>query len=610
MGLDWETIPALLAMRVRATPGDTAFMEKGDDGRWRPVRWDAFEVAVRDLALRLQALGLATGDRAAILMPNGLQWERLQHAVYRLGGVVLGLDVNDPPARIDDIFSLCRPTMLFVDRLERLQQLSPEARRRLHWIVVQHEDGALPRLQTPLFFLDRLPASVADALPAQVDPDAVATILLTSGTTGRPKAFSYRHRQLAAAVKSIVSHFGELPAQAHTACWLPLANPFQRIINFCAMAMNWKAFMVSPPTTIMEAVPRIEPHVFAAVPRFYEKLMDGIQRRIDQMAAPQRALVQWGVRTGRRYRQTLARGERPTPLLRWLHRLADGLVLRRIRAVMGNRLRYGISGSAAMPLALSQAFEGLGWPVLEAYGISENIVPMAMNVPGAIRLGSVGRPLAENTIRLAPDGEILVKGIGVSAEATPVTRDGFLKTGDLGRLDADGYLWLTGRKADLFKLSTGRKVTPAAIEAALETIEEVDFAVAAGADRRYVTALLNLTSERWQRLQQTHNGPQGAFAHLRHLARQACAHLPAYCRPVDIAVVQQPFTHQTGELTNNMKLRRTFVLEKYAGVLEPLYRRRGDTPAMTAGLRSDPSAGTTRMPGIPSGQRPGKVGDQ
>ncbi|MBR9980683.1 MAG: AMP-binding protein [Desulfatitalea sp.] len=570
----FETIPALLAARVRATPAAVAFMEKDADGRWRSTCWGAFGAAVSDLARRLRSIGLGPGDSVAILMPNSVMWETVQHAVYRLGGVVIGLDLNDSPVRVAEIFGRCAPTALFVDRTERLRQLSSTSLKGLRVIIAgQIDQGAPVPAGGGFFVLNNLPAANDAALPATVEGTATATVLFTSGTTGRPKAFSYEHRQVAAAVRAIVHHFGQLPEQAHTACWLPLANPFQRIINFCALAMNWKAFMVPVPATIMTQVPQIAPHVFAAVPRFFEKVMDGIHREITGMPAVRRMPAQWALRIAAAYRTTVSAGRRPAGCLRLLHRMADRLVLRRIREVMGPHLRYGISGSAAMPAALVRAFDALGWPILEAYGISENIVPMAMNVPGAIRPGSVGRPMAENTLRVAPDGEILVKGIGVSSEAGPLTDEGFLKTGDLGILDDEGFLWLTGRKNDLFKLSTGRKVSPAAIEEALGGIDGVEFAVATGQDRRYVVALLNMDPARWCLLNQRQNGLQGALGHLRLMARQACAHLPAYCRPVDIAVVQDPFTTRTGELTTNMKLRRDHVLAKYTDVIEALYRR-------------------------------------
>jgi long-chain acyl-CoA synthetase len=575
----FETLPQLLDQRVGQTSADVAFAEKEPSGRWRTISWEEFGGAVGRLAAQLWVMGLRPRDRAGLWMPNSLLWETIQHALYRLGVVVVGIDLNDPATRVQEILHRCAPKVLFVQDPQRLEQIALGSSTRFQTILTH--SGCAPVAGIPdVIRLQELaqPPAAPIALPL-VNARDTATMVFTSGTTGQPKALSYRHDQVALAIQSIAPFFADLPDQTRTACWLPLANPFQRMINFCALAMNWQSFIVPSPAAIMSQVQEIAPHLFAAVPRFYEKLWEGIRQKIDALPPRRRAVTQWALGVGRRGHRAMAAGAAQPWWARLQLRIADHLVLQKIRAVMGPNLRYFISGSAAMPRQLIESFESLGWTLLEAYGISENIVPMAMNAPQARRPGSVGRPLAANTVRMAENGEILVQSAGVAAEAAPMTPDGFLKTGDTGRLDEQGFLWLSGRASDMFKLSTGRKIIPKAIEEAIAQIEAVEHCIAAGSNRQFVTALLNIPPDRWNALVKKHGSPQNTLADLRTQIQRQCAHLPEYCRPVDVAVVNELFSPQTGELTANLKLRRAFVLRKHADQIDALYRRIEQRPA-------------------------------
>ncbi len=497
------------------------------------------------------------------MLPNSVRWEVVQHAVYRMGGIVVGLDCNDPAERLAELFSHFHAKALIVERRDLLARIPASVSQAAKLIV--SEDPLLPNAAAPA----DAPLPVMPALT----PDQPATLIFTSGTTGRPKALVYSHRQLALAIASITPLLADLPDQAHTVCWLPLANPFQRMTNWCAMAANWKSYMVPDPSRMLAELPEIRPHFLVAVPRFYEKLHQEIQGRLERLPGRRRAASRWAQRVAGRYWQAASQRPRVPLALTCQYRLADRLVLRRVRRALGGRLRFFISGSAPLPPAVGEAFAALGTPILEAYGISENIVPMAMNAPGAYRAGSVGRPLAPNAIRIAADGEILVKGPCVSVKPAEASAEGYWRTGDLGALDADGFLHITGRKSDVFKLSTGRKIVPRPLEEALARIEGVAHCVAAGRNRKFVVALLNVPEPHWLALQQRHQGAEGAYHHLRDQVNRACAHLPEYSRPADVAVIFETFTPQGGELTANLKLRRNFVLEKHAKAIEAIYQR-------------------------------------
>lgn len=546
-------------------------MEKNSAGQWRSTTWQTFHEAVEDLARRLFAAGMQAGDQVAILMPNSIRWETIQHAVYRLGGIVIGLDGNDPRARMEDIFTLCRPKYLFVEDPKSLDLIPASARQDLEMIIYSRT-SMQGGCDSGLVAWDTLPPGPKDAPLAVLSGEQTATIIFTSGTTGRPKALSFQQCQLTQAMAAIATVFESLPNQAHTACWLPLANPFQRMVNLCALKADWKTFMVPDPTAIMSQVHEISPHLFAAVPRFYEKLYQSIRQQMEAMLPILKKITLRAMQVETKYQDSLLTGKPVSRILKLRHIIADIVILKRIRSLMGSNLRYLVSGSAPAGPELIKAFQGLGWQLLEAYGISENIVPMAVNTPDAIRPGSVGRPLAGNEVRIAPDQEIWVKGDGLALEARHKLKDGYLQTGDLGRLDANGYLRLIGRKGDMFKLSTGRKIIPRAIEQSVEQIDAVEHCVAAGRFQKYVVVLVNITEVKWKQLVQQNGTIEGVHAYLRREVKMVCRHLPAYSRPVDLVVTRDSFSPLSGELTSNLKLRRNFILNKYAESIEGLYR--------------------------------------
>ena len=567
-----NTIPDLLRHRVELAPSSTAILEKSHSQIWTGLTWRQFDQAVEHLTQQLMSAGIGRGDQVAILMPNAVQWEIVQHAVFRLGGVIIGLDLNDPAQRVDDIFNQCSIRALIIDGADRLDQIPQHHIEAIDLILCRHWERNSCKGPNIKILADIQAPPMPIETPSP-DGSTVATIIFTSGTTGRPKALWYTHGQLVSAVRSITDLFADLPDQAHTACWLPLANPFQRIINLCAIAANWRCYIVPDPTQIMSAVKEIEPHFFAGVPRFYEKLFQAIEDGIRKRPPWQKALPMWAVRVGK---SVSAKRETKRSIswhLKWLHRIADILVLCRIRRIMGRHLKYFISGSAPLSDELIRKCLAFGWPIYEAYGISENIAPMAMNSPGAWRLGSVGRPLGANIIRIADDGEILVKSPCVAINLKPDGNGGFLTTGDLGRIASDGYLYLQGRKNDTFKLSTGRKIIPQPIEEALSLLDGVEHCVAVGHKRKQVIALLNVPADSWRRLSDLNGGEMGARSVLKNEARMVCAHLPRYCRPAEVLIINDPFSPATGELTTNYKLRRHAVISKYTSAIDRCYQQ-------------------------------------
>lgn len=563
---DW-TIPGLLAARSARSPDAVALWQRNSEGEWISSTWHEYRTAVASLASGFRQLGLAPGERVGILAASGKEWDYAQLGILAAGGVAIGLDPYGLDEHTREIARRCSFAGIVLGSPEQLDKLGEEARRGLRFIVCI-APGATPGMVALSTLMSEEDSGESWN---QARPDAVATIIFTSGTTGAPKGIEYSHRQMCLAADAILSAFSDLDDGSRLACWLPLSNLFQRMINLCAIGRGAQTFYVADPREIMRFVPEIAPHVFIGVPRFYEKLHAGIQDAIANKPAWQQHIAHWALRTGDRYAQRQRTGRTAGWLLKLERALAERLVLKKLRSILGSNLRFMISGSAPMPVWLLERFHAIGLPILEAYGLSENIIPVSLNRPEQFRFGTVGRPLPGCEVRLADDGELLVRGPGVFGgyfgENTSEARlddGGFLLSGDYAKIDADGFITLVGRKSEIFKTSTGRRVAPASIESHLRQLHQVEYAAVFGAGRILPTALLVVSEAAWR--EDRHQ----LCLRWRAEAAQALAHLPAYLHPAGIAVTTQMFTIAGGELTANLKMRRNNIEKNFSPVLNEL----------------------------------------
>ena len=569
------TVPACLLERAARSPRATAFHRRTAD-RWVGETWESVLARVRTLSGHLIHLGLLPGDRVVIMMPTSIEWEVCHLATLAAGGVVVGVDAHDAADNIRHIVRTVAPRALFVAHQEQRRIIAEHMAAPPLFSVIDGpatEDGC----HSLHDLLDR-PEAALDSWP-RARPRDLATIIFTSGSTGQPKGVAYTHAQLCLACDAILERFGSVGEGTRFACWLPLSNLFQRIINLCGMIRGGESYFVDNPTQIIDRLPEIRPTLFIGVPRFFEKLHAGIEDNLAKRPVWVRAGVRWARRVGHRFRQHERDGRRPNALLSITHRLADRLFLSRIRGLMGPDLRFMVSGSAPLPVWLMENFHALGWLVLEAYGTSENVVPIAINSPAAYRFGSVGRALPQNEVRLADDGELLVRGPGVfggyydsPTEESPLDADGFLHTGDYARRDADGFIWLAGRKSEVFKTSTGRRVAPVPIEARLKQLPYVDHAVVFGRDRPVPVALLCVNTG--QLPDQPQDAAPLAAGTMKRIADDlaaVCASLSGHDRPAGILVSRETLTIARGELTSNLKLRRAPIEARYRAHIDALY---------------------------------------
>jgi long-chain acyl-CoA synthetase len=567
--LQW-TVPGMLRARSALTPDEVAHWQLSPTGQWVSSTWDDYRGAVSALAAGFRRLGLARGDRVAIMAASCKEWDYAQLGLMAAGGIAVGLDPFAADDYIRDIARRCNFAAVVVDDPALLDKLGAEATRGLRFAVALQAAPA-PGL-VPLSSILAEAADDDDWNLAQAD-DA-ATMVFTSGTTGAPKGIEYSHRQMCLAANAILSAFPDIASGSRLACWLPLSNLFQRMINLCAVGRGAQTFFVADPREIMRFAPAIAPHIFIGVPRFYEKLYAGIQAAILAKPAWQRDLARWALDAGARHAEDVRAGRRSDIGTAVRFAVADRVVLRKLRGVIGANLRFMISGSAPMPVWLLERLHAMGLLVLEAYGLSENVIPVALNRPGCYRFGSVGQRLPGCELRLAADGELLVRGPGVSAryfgdcgEESGLDADGYLATGDFASVDADGFITLVGRKSEIFKTSTGRRIAPAGIEAQLRQIADVEHAVVFGAGRSHPVALIIVRPTAWS------TDCLALCQRLREDVARAVAPLPPYLRPAGLAISAEALSIAGGELTPNLKLRRNNIGARYAPVLGELYAR-------------------------------------
>lgn len=566
-----KTVPAMLDARLAATPDAVAYLEQHDQGPWLATTWRAFAEQVDRLKLALHASGLRRGDRLALIAPVSLRWECLHHAAMGMGIAVVGLDAHDLPQRIAEMVSIACVTAIATADRHVLAAIPADQLAACTLLLHLADTAATDMLDLNWVrwqdFERRAQSSAAPPMD-QISSTDIATVIFTSGTTGAPKGIAYSHGQVCLAVDAICGAFSFANARSRLLCWLPLSNLFQRVVNLAAMRQGPATYLLSDPRRVMEVVRDVSPDIFIGVPRFYEKLYAGLLDNLSKRPWWARTLVGWAWQTGRRV-CSLQRAGQPVPwYLAAVQRLSDRLVLRRIRLLMGSRLRCMVSGSAPMPLHLLHEMQALGWTVLESYGMSENILPMAMNRLDDHRLGTVGRPVVGNQIRIDTDGTVHVRGPGLfegylgESATDRLDSQGWFNTGDLGLLDSDGFLVLTGRCGDIIKTSTGRRVAPAGVEAVLRAVPGIDHALLVGAGRKCLVAICTcLPSVPTESAARLLKGPLSL----------ALTSLSSQDRPLAVGFLRKGFSIEHGELTPNLKLRRNMITSQQAGLIERLY---------------------------------------
>jgi long-chain acyl-CoA synthetase len=574
-------------------------------GSWLPVTHAELARQVVDLAAGLIAFGVRPGDRVAVLGPTSYEWLVCDYAIWFAGAVTVPVYESSSAEQVEWILGDSGAIGCFVAS-ETLAALVESVRGRLPglratWTMDEHGMGTLSASGRDV---DR---AGVETRRTSITSDALATIIYTSGTTGRPKGCVITHANLLSQVRNVVAahEVTERVFNDHssTLLYIPVAHILARTIQLAAVHNRVHLAHCGNVREAAGLLVEFRPTVVLAVPYVFEKIYNTAQH---QAASEGKGRIfDWAESTARAYSESLDHGG-PNLWLRLRHAVFDLLVYRKLRAAIGGRVEHIVSGGAPLGARLGHFFRGIGVNPLEGYGLTETCAGVTLNLPGRQRIGTVGRPLPGCSVRIADDGEVLLKGGVVfegywhndAATAEAFDEEGWFRTGDLGELDADGYLSITGRKKDLIVTSGGKNVAPAVLEDRLRAHWLLSQAVVVGDQRPFVGALLTIDREvlpLWAR--ETGRPEPRSVADVvtdadlvAELQRAVDDANTAVSRAESIRrfqVLADEFTIEGGELTPTLKVKRKVVLERYALEIDGLYA--STTPPVGSG-RTEPTS--------------------
>jgi long-chain acyl-CoA synthetase len=574
-----DTITHRLLRQAVDRPSSIAYQAKVG-GQWQGTTWNTFVGEVRTAARALMSLGFPRGGKVAILGFNRPEWVILDHAAMMAGGAAAGIYTTCSAEEVQYIVHHSEAHVVLVENASQLAKI--EAKRAelplCKWVVLMR--GTPARGESVLTWEDFLarasdtPESALDERIDAIEQADLATLIYTSGTTGPPKGVMLSHENLAWTARMMME-VGDGSAEDVSLSYLPLSHIAEQMASILMPATAGSTvYFAESLEKLADNLKECRPTVFFGVPRVWEKFHAALSSKLDEITGVKRRLVQWARSVSSMVHRFRDRGERVPRGLEIQYRLADKLVLGKLKAALGfDRARTLISGAAPIAPDVLEFFASLDLPIREIYGQSEDCGPTSFNLPGKTKLGTVGVPMPGLECKIADDGEILVRGPNVflgyykDPDATAESlEDGWLRSGDLGTFDKDGFLSITGRKKEIIITAGGKNIAPKNIEAAMKQCPLVGECVVIGDRRKYLTALITL-SEAGAQVEDEGELRATIQAQLDQV-NQTLARVEQIKK---FTILPRPFGIDTGELTPTLKIKRKVVAEMYAREIETLY---------------------------------------
>lgn len=571
---------------------DRVALRSSQDGDWRTISWRDYGVAVAETAAGLIELGIEPGDRVAIAAANRPEWQIADLAILSVGGVSVPIYPTSSSSQVEYVLANSATRVCFVDDAEQLAKvlLHLSELPDLERLVVLGGSAGFDRPGLVMSLAELRESgdpSAVDERAAAIDPDDLATLVYTSGTTGPPKGVRISHANLTWTIDAVEQMIG-LHNSDRMLSYLPLSHIAERLTShFGMIAAGGETWFARSLATVPEDLRVCRPTIFMAVPRVWQKLHDAILDQLDVRPVDLGPVLEWAAKetedAGRSRRSPVNMvGSRARAVA--AHTLAR-LVRRRLGL---DRARLLVSAAAPIHADLLRWFDGIGLPIAEVYGQTEDCGPATINPPDAIRIGSVGRPIPGLEVSVADDGELLLRGGSVcrgyhelpDETGNLIDDEGWMHSGDLGRVDADGYVWLTGRKKDLIINAAGKNISPSQIETRFSMEPLIGQAVVVGDGRRYLTALLSLDADaaaEWARDHGTFNemAELGRHEGVRREIEAAVQRVNREHAPVEQIkywrLLPEQLSVDNGELTPTLKVKREVITERHADLIETMY---------------------------------------
>lgn len=610
-----STVVQMFADRVAATGGRTALRRK-QDGAWVGQSWSEFDEVSDRIAGGLVALGMKVGDRVCVLGNTRPEWVWSDVAVLKAGGVTVPIYQSNTPEQCAYILRDCGARAVFCEdphQLEKVLQIRGELPELEHVVyfgpvaVLDKPDGqgrtrvtlqeVMPEPDSAVSSLDALMArgdeleERAEALAERAEAlasDSVCTIVYTSGTTGDPKGVVLTHDAFVFECEAIADALKMGPDDEQL-LFLPMAHIFAKVLMFAGIRLGYVTAFAEGVPKVVQNIGEVRPTFMGSVPRIYEKVYTKVVGGAAQAGGAKKKIFDWAVSVGREVSRQRQSGREPGGVLALKYGLATKLVFSKLHTLFGGRLQFFISGGAPLSKEIAEFFHAAGILVLEGYGLTETTAATHVNRQDAYRFGTVGKALDGVEIRIADDGEIVIRGRNIMREyfgkpeatAEALDADGWFHSGDIGEIDGDGYLRITDRKKDLIVTAGGKNIAPQALENGLKVSPYISQVMVHGDKRKFLSALITLDEEsakawaadlgiQFKDLADLSQHPK-VFELIQGEVDRLNADLPSYERLKKFAILEEDLSQDAGELTPTLKVKRKAVTDRYRSLLDSFY---------------------------------------
>jgi long-chain acyl-CoA synthetase len=590
-GVASATVADLLPLAAREHAARRAVLYRDEaSGSWASKTYAEVGEIVERLSLGLIELGIERGDKVSILSNTRPEWTYFDYAALTAGATVVPIYQTNSPEECRYVLENSDAKAVIVEdeeQLAKIREVRAACPALEHVIRITGESGDAISAEELTERGAARSAAEWEERWRSVTPDDICTLIYTSGTTGPPKGCVITHGNYRAML-DMVLEVRVLGEQEVTYLYLPLAHSFALLIQFGTTALGATlAYWERDPLKIVPNLAEVNPTYFPSVPRIFEKIYTAATANAEKGGGLQKAVFDWAIRVGGKVRELEHRGKEPGFLLRRQYEIADRKVLSKIRDLFGGNLKLAVTGAAPINPEILRFFDAAGVLVVEGWGMTETSTAATISTPEEFKLGTVGKPFPGCDVRIGQDGEILVRGPNVfhgyykNPVATSETLvDGWLHTGDLGEIDEDGFVKITGRKKDIIITAGGKNITPTNIEAEIKQHPLVSQCVVIGDRRPYLVALITLDPEEAARFAREHGLPEDpeALAANDEVREQIEAHVDRVNRRFarveqvkKVEILPRDLSQEGGELTPTMKVKRRVVAEKYEREIEALY---------------------------------------
>ncbi len=590
----YNSLPEVIRSNAERYPDQVVFFYK-KLGKWQPVTWREFLETVKYIAAGLLFLGFKEGEIGTIFSYNRPEWFYFDFAFQWIKGISTPIYMNSTGEQAAYIIRHTESRFLFVDTRERWLKLKPFVRETsLEKVFVPERWESSPLLMS----VDKLIArgrthwkeyrDRVENLMKSILPDDLYTVVYTSGTTGTPKGVMLTHYNTLYVLETS-SKLAPLYPEDTGLSYLPLAHVAQRMADYAALYNRVPGYFAESLEKFPDNLREVKPSIIVAVPRILEKIYSRIHMAVDEAPPFAQRVFRWAERTAvEMYRAKIYKRKVPPGLkIRW--NLANRIVFKKIKENLGGNLRLILCGGAPLSRHVGEFFYGIGIPVLEIYGLTEVSAPITYGLEDSVRYGTVNKVFPGGEVKIAEDGEILYRGpnlfIGYyknsAATSEAIDKDGWFHTGDLGMIDEDGYLVITGRKKDLIVTSGGKNIAPAPIEEEIKKLPIISQAVVVGNNRKYLVALITIDDMELEELKQKMGVNEGNREELfrklgiyemveRHI-KSVNEKLASYETIKKFDILPEDFSIERGEITPTLKVKRNVVEEKFRDIIDSLY---------------------------------------